>query len=104
MAKIRKGDQVVVISGAQRGRTGDVLKVWPDSGRVLVDGINVRVKHQKKTSTKQSGLEKAPRPIAISNVSLIRPGSKNKSTRVGFELKKDAKIRVAVQAGRKEVK
>lgn len=103
--KVKKGDQVVVISGQGRGQTGAVLQVWPAEGRVLVEGVNVRVKHLKKTSTRAGGLEKEPRSIAVSNVALIRPGSKNKPTRVGFSTKKDgAKVRVATQAGGKELK
>jgi large subunit ribosomal protein L24 len=102
--KIKKGDQVVIISGNQRGSTGAVTQVMPVTGKVLVEGINVRIKHMKKTSNRNSGIEKAPRPIELSNVALIRPGSKNKPTRVGFKAKKDGKVRVATQAAGKEIK
>lgn len=103
--KVRKGDQVVVISGNQRGQTGAVLEVLPGQGRVVVEGINVRIKHLKKTNTKNAGIEKEPRPIDSSNVALIRPGSKNKPTRVGFNINKaGVKTRVATQAAGKEIK
>lgn len=102
--KIKKGDKVVVISGNQRGSVGEVTEVLPVSGRVVVEGINVRVKHMKKTNSRNGGIEKQARPIDVSNVALLRPGSKNKPTRVGFTAKKTGKVRVATQAAGKEIK
>ncbi len=102
--KIRQGDKVVVISGNQRGSVGEVTQVHPASGRVTVEGINVRVKHLKKTNTRNGCIEKQARPIDASNVALLRPGSKDKPTRVGYELKKDKKVRISRQASGKEIK
>lgn len=104
--RLKKGDQVVILSGVDKGKVGPVTQVLPAQGRVVVDGVNLRTKHIKKTSTRRTGgLERAPRPIHASNVGLLRPGSKNRATRVGFSIKSGGKkIRVATQAGGKEIK
>lgn len=104
--KLKKGDQVVVLSGNDKGKTGAVEQVLPPTQRVVVAGINLRTKHIKRTSNRQrGGLERAARPMHVSSVALLRPGSKDKPTRVGFSFKKDGqKIRVARQASNKEIK
>lgn len=104
--KLKKGDQVMVISGADRGKVGVIESVLPSANRVVVAGVNLRTKHLKKTSNRKlGGLERTAHPLHASNVGLIRPGSKNRTTRVGFGLKKDGiKMRVARQAGNKEIK
>ena len=105
-ANLRKGDQVIVLSGSDKGKTGSIERVLPATMRVVVAGINLRTKHLKKTSTRKlGGLERSAHPLHISNVGLLRPGSKNRATRIGFELKKDgSKTRVARQAANKEIK
>lgn len=104
--RLKKGDQVIVLSGADKGKVGPITQILPSQSRVVVDGVNLRTKHIKKTSTRRTGgLERAPRPIHASNVGLLRPGSKNRATRVGFSTKSGGKkIRIATQAGGKAIK
>ena len=92
-AKIKKGDLVQVITGAKadrggdRGKQGEVLKVYPSENRVLVAGINVVTKHtrvgQTERGSKTGGIEKVEAPIHVSNVAVVDPETK-KPTRVGF--------------------
>ncbi|MEM7229895.1 MAG: 50S ribosomal protein L24 [Planctomycetota bacterium] len=95
---IRRGDIVIVTAGNDRGRTGEVLRVYPDKDRCLVQGVNVRTKHLKPTQVNpQGGLLRKEMPIHISNVSPVVDG---KPSRVRFEKKKDGvKVRVAVRNG-----
>ena len=95
-AKIRKGDQVVVLSGKDKGRTGTVSKVMPKDGKVVVDGINVAARHRKPSQANpQGGIDRSPAPMAICKVAIA--GKDGKPTRVRFETKKDGtKVRVAV--------
>ena len=94
MNKIRKGDEVVVITGKDKGRRGTVLNVFADD-RVLVEGINVAKKHQKGNPNQgvQGGIVDKEMPIAISNVMLFNPHTQ-KGDRVGFKtLEDDRKVR-----------
>jgi large subunit ribosomal protein L24 len=96
MAKIRKGDTVQVISGKDKGLTGEVLKVYPDRDKVLVEGVN-RVKRHTKVGqsargAKTGGIVTQEAPIHISNVMLVDPDS-NKATRVGFRKESAEKAR-----------
>jgi large subunit ribosomal protein L24 len=99
-AKIRKGDQVQVLTGRDKGKRGEVLAVNPDEGRALVRGVNMVKRHQKPTGMNQPGgiLEKEA-PIHLSNLALIDPKS-GKPTRVGFTVLEDGKkVRVARPSG-----
>ena len=98
-AKIRKGDQVVVLSGKDKGRTGTVVRVMPKDGKIVVDGINVAARHRKPSQANpQGGIDRSPAPMAISKVAIA--GKDGKPTRVRFETKKDGtKVRVAVKSG-----
>jgi large subunit ribosomal protein L24 len=99
-AKIRKGDQVQVLTGRDRGKRGEVLVVHPDENRALVRGVNMVKRHQKPTGMNQPGgiLEKEA-PIHLSNLALIDPKS-GKPTRVGFSVLADGKkVRVARSSG-----
>jgi large subunit ribosomal protein L24 len=101
-AKIKKGDNVVVLSGKDKGRTGTVSKVMPKDGKVVVDGINVAARHRKPTQANpQGGIDRNPVPMHISKVALADPKS-GKPTRVRFETGSDGKkVRVAVKSGEK---
>jgi len=101
-AKIKKGDNVVVRSGKDKGRTGTVLAVMPKDGKVLVGGVNVAARHRKPTQDNpQGGIDRREAPMAISKVGLADPKS-GKATRVRFETSKDGKkVRVAVKSGEK---
>jgi large subunit ribosomal protein L24 len=98
-AKIRKGDRVVVTTGKDKGKKGEVLRVYPDDSRVLVAGINLMKKHQKQSQKEQGGIITKEAPIHVSNVAHIDPKSGN-PTRVGFKTLTDGrKVRVATKSG-----
>ncbi len=100
---IRAGDQVVVIAGKDKGKTGEVIKILPDREKVLVEGINIIKRHQRQTSPQQpGGIVEREAPIHISNVQLIDPHS-NEPTRVGREYDSDRKqwVRIAKKSGKK---
>ena len=101
-AKIKKGDNVVVRSGKDKGRTGTVLQVLPKDGKVVVSGVNVAARHRKPSQANpQGGIDRREAPMAISKVGLADPKT-GKATRVRFETSKDgAKVRVAVKSGEK---
>lgn len=98
-AKIKKGDNVVVLSGKDKGRTGTVTQVMPKDGKILVEGINVITRHDKPTQLNpQGGIERKPAPMHISKVAMADPKD-GKPTRVRFEEKDGKKVRVAVKSG-----
>jgi len=98
-AKIKKGDEVVVLSGKDKGRTGTVQQVMPKDGKVLVEGINVATRHRKPSQANpQGGIDRLPAPMHISKVALADPKD-GKPTRVRFETKDGKKVRVAVKSG-----
>ncbi len=97
-AKIKKGDSVVVRSGKDKGRTGTVLQVLPKDGKVLVQGVNVAVRHRKPSQENpQGGIERREAPLHISKVAVA--DKDGKPTRVRFETKDGKKVRVAVKSG-----
>ena len=98
-AKIKKGDQVVVLSGKDKGRSGTVTKVMPKAGKVVVDGINVAARHRKPTQANpQGGIDRSPAPMAICKVAVADPKD-GKPTRVRFEERDGKKVRIAVKSG-----
>jgi large subunit ribosomal protein L24 len=98
-AKIKKGDEVVVLSGKDKGRTGTVSKVLPKDGKIIVEGINVATRHVKPSQVNpQGGIQRNPAPMHISKVALADPKD-GKPTRVRFEEKDGKKVRVAVKSG-----
>jgi large subunit ribosomal protein L24 len=103
--KIKKGDQVVVVAGRDRGRTGTVIMAYPDRGKVLVQGVNVvkknkKVTHQGPRGAKEGGITHQEAPIDVSNVQLADPDSK-RPARVGYRIDEDGnKIRVARPSGK----
>lgn len=97
--KVKKGDTVVVLTGKDKGAKGEILKVFPDENRVLVQGINMVKKHTKASATGAGGIQNEERPIHASNVALLDPKSQ-KATRVGYKTLKDGKkVRVARKSG-----
>ena len=98
-AKIKKGDKVVVLSGKDKGKHGEVTKAFPKDGKVIVAGVNIITRHRKPTQVNpQGGLERAEAPLHVSKVALEDPKT-GKPTRVRFEVKGDKKVRVAVRSG-----
>ena len=97
--KIQKGDQVIVRTGKDKGRTGEVIDVRPIDGRVKVQGINMVTRHRRATQANAGGIEQMEAPIHISNIALIDPETK-KATRVGYDLSDGKKVRVARKSGK----
>ena len=101
-AKIRKGDKVVVLSGRDKGRTGEVIEVRPSDARALVRGVNMVKRHQRQTAQQEGGIISKESTIHLSNLALADPKD-GKPTRVGFKFvgEGDArkKVRVAKRSG-----
>ncbi len=97
--KIKKGDQVIVRTGKDKGRTGEVIEVRPADSRVKVQGINMVTRHRRATQTNAGGIEQMEAPIHVSNIALIDPDS-NKATKVGYDMKDGKKVRVARKSGK----
>ena len=97
-AKIKSGDNVVVLTGKDKGRTGKVTKVLPTENRVVVQGINMVQRHTRPTQADpQGGIKNKEASIHLSNVALV--DSKGKPTRVGFRMDGDKKVRFAKTTG-----
>jgi large subunit ribosomal protein L24 len=97
--KIRKGDKVVVITGKEKGKTGEVLSVLRDEARVLVQGVNIVKRHTRPSAANPGGIIDKEAPLHISNVAHVDPKS-GKPTRVGFKiLDGGRKVRVARRSG-----
>ncbi len=98
-AKIRKGDKVVVLTGRDKGRTGEVFEVRPTENRALVRGVNMVKRHQKQSANQEGGIISKESPIHLSNIALADPKD-GKPTRVGFKLLDDGrKVRFAKRSG-----
>jgi len=97
--KIRKGDTVVVLSGKDKGKTGEVTRVIPKEDRVVVSGVNVHVRHRKPSQLNpQGGLERKEAPLHISNVAVADPKT-GAPSRVRFEIRDGKKVRIAAKSG-----
>jgi large subunit ribosomal protein L24 len=98
-AKIKKGDNVVVLSGKDKGKHGTVTQALPKAGKVVVAGVNVITRHVKPSQTNpQGGLQRSEAPMAISKVAIEDPKT-GKPTRVRFEVRDGKKVRIAVKSG-----
>jgi large subunit ribosomal protein L24 len=100
MERVRKNDDVIVVAGKDKGKRGKVMRVIPESQRVVVEGVNVITKHNKPTRQNQrGGIERKEAPIHLSNVMLADPQT-GEPTRVRFQvLESGQKVRVAVKSG-----
>ena len=99
MSNIRKGDNVVVISGSDKGKKGSVLKVFPKENRALIQGVNMVKRHQRQTQTQQAGIVTKEAPVQLSNVAHVDPKS-GKATRIGIKTLGDGrKVRFAKKSG-----
>jgi large subunit ribosomal protein L24 len=97
-AKIKKGDRVILLTGKDKGRTGQVTKVLPKADRVFVSGVNLVRRHTKPTQADpQGGIKTHEASIHVSNVAIV--DSNGKPTRVGFRIDGDKKVRIAKTTG-----
>jgi large subunit ribosomal protein L24 len=98
-AKIKKGDKVVVLTGRDKGKTGEVVQVMPREDRALVRGVNLVKRHQRQTAAQEGGIISKEAPIHLSNLAYADPKD-GKPTRVGFKILDDGrKVRFAKRSG-----
>jgi large subunit ribosomal protein L24 len=98
-AKIKKGDKVVILSGKDKGRHGEVTRSMPKEGKVVVSGVNVHARHAKPSQARpQGGIVRAEAPLHVSKVAIEDPKT-GKATRVRFETRDGKKVRIAVRSG-----
>jgi large subunit ribosomal protein L24 len=99
MSKIRKGDKVVVITGSDKGKKGEVIKLFPKEDRALVRGVNVVKRHQRQTQRQQGGIVSKEASVHLSNLAHVDPKSGG-ATRIGYKTLNDGKrVRVAKKSG-----
>ena len=97
-AKLKKGDKVVVLSGKDKGRSGDILQISPEKNRALVQGVNMVRRHTKQSTSQEAGIYSREASIHLSNLAFADPGD-GKPTRVGFQIKDGNKARIAKHSG-----
>ena len=96
-AKLKKGDQVVVLAGKDKGKKGEITRVMPAENKAIVDGVNIAIRHQRQSQTSQGGRVPTAMPIDLSNLALL--DKNGKATRVGFRMEGDKKVRFAKTTG-----
>ena len=96
-AKLKKGDEVIVLAGKDKGRKGTIASVDPRAGKAVVDGINMAIRHTRQSQTSQGGRLPKAMPVDLSNLSLL--DKNGKPTRVGFKMDGDKKVRYAKTTG-----
>ena len=96
-AKLKKGDNVVVLAGKDKGQTGDITYVDPKSGKAIVDGVNIAIRHTKQSQAEQGGRVPQATPIQLSNLALV--DGNGKATRIGFREEDGKKVRFAKSTG-----
>ena len=98
-ARIKKGDTVVVITGRDKGKTGEVIRMLPKEQRAVVRGVNVAKRHQRQTASQQAGIVTKESPIHLSNIAHVDPKS-GKATRIGLKTLSDGRrVRFAKKSG-----
>ncbi|PWG18568.1 50S ribosomal protein L24 [Salibaculum griseiflavum] len=96
-AKLKKGDKVIVLSGKDKGKTGEISRVDPKAGKAVVDGVNIAVRHEKQSQNSQGGRTPKAMPLDLSNLAIV--DKNGKPTRVGFKMDGDKKVRFAKTTG-----
>ena len=96
-AKLRKGDRVIVLTGKDKGKIGEITQVMPKDNKAVVDGVNIVLRHTRQTQTSQGGRVPQNMPIDLSNLALM--DANGKPTRVGFRMEGDKKVRFAKTTG-----
>jgi large subunit ribosomal protein L24 len=97
-AKLRKGDNVIVLAGKDKGRKGEISRVMPKDNKAIVSGVNVAIRHQKQSQSSQGGRIAKEMPIELSNLALVDPKT-GEATRVGFRTEGGEKVRYAKKSG-----
>ena len=98
-AKIRKGDQVIVTKGRDKGKTGEVTRILPAENSAIVAGVNVMQRHTRPSQVDPGGIKPIEKPIQLANIALVDPKT-GEATRVGFQVQADGtKVRVAKKSG-----
>lgn len=96
-AKLKKGDKVVVLAGKDKGKEGEISSLNPSTGKAVVDGVNIAIRHTKQSQNSQGGRVPTAMPVELSNLALL--DSKGKATRVGFRTEDGKKVRFAKTTG-----
>ncbi len=96
-AKLKKGDKVIVLTGKDKGKTGEIDLVMPKENKAVVNGINISIRHTKQSQQTQGGRLPKSMPIDLSNLALV--DGNGKATRVGFRMEGDKKVRFAKTTG-----
>ncbi|PID35417.1 MAG: 50S ribosomal protein L24 [Rhodobacterales bacterium] len=96
-AKLKKGDKVIVLSGKNKGKEGEITSVNPSAGKAIVEGVNIAIRHVRQSQNSQGGRIPQAMPIDLSNLALL--DSKGKPTRVGFRMEDGKKVRFAKTTG-----
>ena len=96
-AKLRKGDKIVVLTGKDKGKKGEISSLDPKAGKAIVDGLNIAIRHMKQSQSDQGGRQPKAMPIALSNLAIV--DGAGKATRVGFRMEGDKKVRFAKSTG-----
>ncbi len=96
-AKLRKGDKVVLLAGKDKGKTGEISSVDPRSGKAVVGGLNMAIRHMKQSQNDQGGRVPKAMPIDLSNLAIV--DANGKAARVGFRMDGDTKVRFAKTTG-----
>jgi large subunit ribosomal protein L24 len=96
-AKLKKGDKVVILTGKDKGRNGEISSVNPKDNKAVVEGLNIAIRHTKQSQTTQGGRVAKAMPIDLSNLAIM--DSTGKATRVGFRMEGDKKVRYAKTTG-----
>jgi len=98
-ARVKKGDRVIVTTGRDKGKKGEVLRVYPDDRRALVSGVNIVKRHQRQTQRQQGGIVNKEAPVHLSNLAHVDPKTGD-ATRIGFKFLSDGrKVRFAKKSG-----
>ena len=96
-AKLKTGDKVIVLTGKDKGKTGEILSVDPKAGKAVVDGLNIAIRHQRQTQTSQGGRQPKAMPIDLSNHAIV--DANGKASRDGFRDEDGKKVRYAKTTG-----
>jgi len=97
-AKLRKGDKVIVLTGKDKGKQGEILSLDPSTGKARVQGVNISIRHTAQTQQSQGGRVPTEMPIQLSNLAFIDP-KEGGATRIGFKVVDGKKVRVAKKSG-----